>query len=106
LCKVCAIGSLGVGPPIISWSFDQKSMYVPSTDTGSHDKPITIVIPLNPGDAFPRSWSDGFVNNPDLSRMPGVRVLDLPDVFPGPDTSTYAFWRMSTQQNLYRIGLP
>ena len=106
LCKVCAVGSLGIDPPIISWSLDQKSLYVSSTHTGSRDKPITIVVPLNPSDAFPRSWSDAFVNNPELSRMPGVRVLDLPDVFPGPDTTTYAFWRINTQRNLYRIGLP
>jgi eukaryotic-like serine/threonine-protein kinase len=106
LCRMCAIGDLEINPPIISWSSDQKSMYVSLTHTGSHDKPITIVIPLNPSDAFPRSWSDEFVNNPELSRMPGVRVLDLPSVFPGPDTITYAFWRISTQRNLYRIGLP
>jgi len=60
---------------------------------------------LKSGDALPKSSSDEIVNDPELPRMPGVRVLDIPDVFPGPDASTYAFWRMSTQRNLYRIGL-
>jgi hypothetical protein len=108
LCRTCAIGGLEIDPPIISWSLDQKSTYVSLTDTGSHDKPRTIVIPLNlnPGDAFPRSWSDELVNNPELSRIPGIRVLDLPSVFPGPDTTIYAFWRINTQRNLYRVGLP
>ena len=76
-------------------------MYVSLSD----DKRKTIVIPLKSGDALPKSSSDEIFNDPELPRMPGVRVLDIPDVFPGPDASTYAFWRMSTQRNLYRIGL-
>ena len=105
LCRVCAVGSFEIDPPIVSWSFDQKWMYISLTHTGANDKPKTIVIPLNPGDAFPASWSE-LVTNPKLPRMPGVRVLDLPSVFPGPDASNYAFWRFSTQRNLYRISLP
>jgi hypothetical protein len=105
LCRVCAIGSFDIGPPIVSWSFDQKSMYISLTHTGANDRPKTMVIPLNPGDAFPPSWSE-LVTNTKLSRMPGVRMLDLPSVFPGPDASNYAFWRFNTQRNLYRISLP
>jgi serine/threonine protein kinase/Tol biopolymer transport system component len=105
LCRVCAIGSWQIDPPIVSWSFDQKSMYISLTHTGANDKPKTIVIPLNPGDAFPTSWSE-LVTNTKLAQMRGVRVLDLPSVFPGPDPSNYAFWRFITQRNLYRISLP
>ena len=105
LCRVCAVGSWEIDPPIVSWSLDQKSMYISLTHTGANDKPKTIVIPLNPGDAFPTSWSE-LVTNTKLPRMPGVRVLDLSSVFPGPDASNYAFWRFSTQRNLYRISLP
>jgi hypothetical protein len=106
LCRVCAIGSLGIDPPIVGWSLDQKFMYVSLSRTGSSDKPKTLVIALDPGDAFPKFSSEELVTNPELPRMPGVRVLDLASVFPGPDGSTYAFWRTSTQRNLYRIGLP
>ncbi len=105
LCRVCAIGSIEIDPPIISWSLDQKSMYISLAHTGSSDKPKTIVFPLKPGEAFPESSSD-LVTAPKLLRMPGVHVIDLPSVFPGPDASTYAFWRISTQRNLYRISLP
>jgi hypothetical protein len=84
----------------------KKLRYLSSTHTGSSDKPTTIVIPLNSSDAFPGFSSGELVNNQDLQRMPGVRALDLPHVFPGPDTSTYAFWQINTQRNLYRIGLP
>ncbi len=105
LCRVCAIGSFDIGPPIVSWSFDQKSMYIPLTHTGANDRPKTMVISLNAGDAFPTLWSE-LVTNTKLSRMPGVRMLDVPSVFPGPDASNYAFWRFNTQRNLYRISLP
>ena len=105
LCRVCAIGSFDIGPPIVSWSFDQKSMYISWRHMGANDKPRTIVIPVTPGDAFPPSWSE-LVTNTQLPRMRGVHVLDLPSVFPGPDASNYAFWRFSAQQNLYRISLP
>ena len=105
LCRVCAVGSFEIDPPIVSWSLDQKSMYISLTHTGANDKPKTIVIPLNPGNAFPTSWSE-LVTDTKLPRMPGVRVLDLPSVFPGPNASNYAFWRFSTQRNLYRISLP
>ncbi len=105
LCRVCAVGSFEIDPPIVSWSLDQKSMYISLTHTGANDKPKTMVIPVNPDDAFPAWWSE-LVTNPKLPRMPGVHVLDLPSVFPGPDASNYAFWRFSTQRNLYRISLP
>jgi eukaryotic-like serine/threonine-protein kinase len=105
LCRVCGIGSFDTDPPIVSWSFDQKSMYISLTHTGANDQPKTVVVPLNPGDAFPTLWSE-LVTNTKLLRMRGVRVLDLPSVFPGPDASNYAFWRFSTQRNLYRISLP
>ena len=105
LCRVCAVGSFEIDPPIVGWSFDQKSMYISLTHTGADDKPKTILVPLNPGDAFPAWWNE-LVTNPKVPRMPGVRVLDIPSVFPGPDASNYAFWRFSTQRNLYRISLP
>jgi serine/threonine protein kinase/WD40 repeat protein len=105
LCRVCAVGSWEIDPPIVSWSLDQKSLYISLTHTGANDKPKTIVIPLNPGHAFPASWSE-LVTNPKIARMPGVHVVDLPSVFPGPNASNYAFWRFNTQRNLYRISLP
>jgi serine/threonine protein kinase len=105
LCRVCDVGSFDLQPPVVSWSLDQKSMYISLAHTGTGDKPKTIVIPLSPGDAFPTWWSE-LVPNTKLPRMPGVRVLDPPSVFPGPDASNYAFWRVTTQRNLYRVSLP
>jgi serine/threonine protein kinase len=105
LCRVCSVGSLDVDPPIVTWSLDQKSMYLCLAHTGGNDKPQTIVIPLNAGDAFPASWSD-LVTNAKLPHRPGVRRLEVPNVFPGLNAANYAFWQLSAQRNLYRISLP
>ena len=48
LCRVCAVGSFEIYPPIVSWSFDQKWMYISLTYTGASDNPKTIVILLDP----------------------------------------------------------
>ena len=105
LCRNCGIGTLDVDPPIVGWSQDQRSMYVSLAHNGSDDKPRTIVIPLIAGEAVPKSMRE-MITDPELLRMPGVHVLDLPSVFPGPDASTYAYWKVITQRNLYRISLP
>jgi eukaryotic-like serine/threonine-protein kinase len=105
LCRVCAVGSFDIDPPMVSWSLDQKSMYICLAHTGATEKPKTIVMSLNTGDAFPASWSE-LITNAKLPRMPGVHTLDIPNVFPGPNVTNFAFWRFSTQRNLYRISLP
>jgi len=106
LCKVCGIGSLDTDPPIVSWSLDQKAMYVSLAHNGSADTPSTIVIPLKSAAALPMLSEDDFVNSPQLLQMGGVRTLPLTSIFPGPDTDTYAFCQTSTQRNIYRISLP
>jgi WD40-like Beta Propeller Repeat len=99
LCRACATGAFDFSAPIVSWPRDQKSVYV------SNDNGKTIVAPLKTGEAFPKFPSDEIVNNAELLRVPGVSVLDLDAVFPGPDSSTYAVARTSSQRNLYRISL-
>ncbi|MGH9512525.1 MAG: protein kinase domain-containing protein [Terriglobales bacterium] len=106
LCKVCGVGGLEVDPPVVSWSQDQKAMYVSLAHNGSSDKAKTVVIPLSSGDALPNFSGDELVNNPELLKISGARVLDRTSVFPGRDANTYAFWRTTTQCNLYRISLP
>jgi hypothetical protein len=73
---------------------------------GFNDRPQTIVIPLKAGEAFPKLFSNKFVDDPALLRIPGARVLNVPSAFPGPDPTTYAIWRTNTHRNLYKISLP
>jgi eukaryotic-like serine/threonine-protein kinase len=106
LCTMCAVGTGEVYPPLINWSSDQKSLYISLNNNGSTDQPKTVVIPLNSGAAFPQFWRAELLTDPELSKFPGVRVLNLTNLFPGPDATTYALWRMRTQSNLYRVSFP
>ena len=98
LCRVCGIGTLEqIWAPLVNWSRDQKAMYV-STDK-------TYVIPLN-GRALPTSLPRNLNDDQAWMKKPGIRVMDTPCVFPGPDPSMYSFCKVSTQRNLYRLSLP
>ena len=107
LCRTCAVGDVQIiGPPLISWSGDQKSVYFDLVNNGSSDRPKTVVVPVSPGEAFPRFSGSQLIDERLLSKISGARILDRADVFPGPNTKTYAICRISTQRNLYRITLP
>lgn len=41
-----------------------------------------------------------------FASLPGARMINEKDVFPGPDINTYAFYRRSSRTNLYRLRLP
>ena len=61
--------------------------------------------PLPPGQTFPEMPAGGFQSEDELSRIRGVQTIDTPDVAPSLDPDVYAFSRVSTQRNLYRIPL-
>lgn len=103
LCRTCVVGTLDlVDPPLISWSADQKAVYF----ARPIERVRTIIVPVSPAEAFPRFSEIPLDNDGLLSKIPGTRVLERTTVFPGPNSDVYAIWKVSTQRNLYRIGLP
>jgi hypothetical protein len=54
----------------------------------------------------PESIVDGLPSEPEILKLPGVRVIPLRNVVPGPTADIYAFTRESVQRNLYRIPVP
>jgi Tol biopolymer transport system component len=101
---------VGGGPPVtiaaqaavsLNWSFEGDSVSVfggPLPDNRSY------IIPLAPGEAFPRLPGEGFRSEEEIAKLPGARRIDARTV-PGPSRDVYAFSRGSTQRNLYRIPL-
>jgi eukaryotic-like serine/threonine-protein kinase len=86
----------------IDWSWS------PSGDTFSiSGGPIaagrSYVVPLQPGRALPPVPERGFVSEQDVAGLPGARRIDALSVVPGPSPNVYAFYRGTTQRNLYRI---
>jgi serine/threonine protein kinase len=65
----------------------------------------TYVLPLAPGSVLPPMPPGGYRTEGDIAAVPGVQVLPYGDVASGPSPSVYAFSRVTTTRNLYRIPL-
>ena len=97
------------GPPItiaaqasVNWSPSGNSVSVsggPIPDNRSY------IIPLARGEALPRIPADGFRSEEEIAQLPGAQRIDALTV-PGPSRDVYAFYRGTTQRNLYRIPVP
>jgi len=66
----------------------------------------TYVVPLARGRMLPEIPGGGFPSAQALAKLPGVRIIDTPDVAPGPTPDVYAFSRGKVQRNLYRVPVP
>ena len=62
----------------------------------------SYIIPLTPGEAFPRIPAEGFRSEEEIAKLSGARRIDALTV-PGPSPDVYAFYRGTTQRNLYRV---
>ncbi|MGH9659546.1 MAG: TolB family protein, partial [Bryobacteraceae bacterium] len=99
---------LGGGPPVqvygagidMKWSPDLKRVYLLFSDRR------TYVLPLPARKMFPEMPPGGFRSEAEIASLPGVRIIDSPDVEPGPAPEVYAFSRQMVQRNLYRVPLP
>jgi hypothetical protein len=63
------------------------------------------VIPLRAGEVLPPMPAGGLRSEQDIARLRGARKVDAV-VVPGASADEYAFYRTTTQRNLYRIPIP
>lgn len=92
----------------LRWQGDGKFLYV-SVATGMQTALAfgrTYVIPVSPEKLFPPIPPGGFRSEDEIAKLPGVRVIEAADVYPGSTTGTYAYSRQTVQRNLYRVPLP
>ena len=68
--------------------------------------PQAFFVPLAPGQILPRIPAGGFHSDEEIARLPGVRRIEGRLVALGPTPDVYAFYRGTTQRNLYRIPVP
>jgi hypothetical protein len=67
----------------------------------------TYALPIPSGSSLPRIPASGFLSKEAVASVPGARLVsDEPNVFPGPDPSIYAFTKITTQRNIYRVPVP
>jgi hypothetical protein len=85
-----------------NWSAGGDSL---SVSNGPIAANRSYIIPLPPGEPFPRTPTGGFRSEQEIAEVPGARRIDawtMPGALPG----VYAFYRGTTQRNLYRIPVP
>jgi len=105
---------IGGGTPIrvcsgwcsVRWTFDGKVLFISMPGMGVTTEMVkTYVVPVRPGKPFPPLPPSGFRSEAELAKLPGVKVIDA-NIAAGPDTSIYAFPRLTVNRNLYRIQVP
>ena len=87
------------------WTGDGKQLFVSSAFESSGK---TYVLSLSPGQFLPArlTVAKNYLSEGELAKLPGVRIIPMGEVVPGPTADIYAFTRESVQRNLYRIPLP
>ena len=100
-CDLCAPpwGSETI-PFFFGWTNDGHQLYWNHTNTLS-------AIPLARGQMLPATPSDGIQSPDGVAALPGARVISKQErTFPGPDPNVYAFMKITTQRNIYRVPVP
>ena len=92
------------GTPIASGGWWNWSPGARSASVTSADGTWSYIVPLQPGEPFSRMSAQGLRSESDVSQLPGARKVSAP-IVPGPSSDVYAFYRTTTQRNLYRIPI-
>ena len=101
LCDLCA-------PP---WGTDTIPFYFGWSPGGGHVywnfTNTLFAIPVTPGQMLPAIPGEGIQSPDGVAALPGARVVSRQErTFPGPDPAVYAFMKVSTQRNIYRVPVP
>jgi eukaryotic-like serine/threonine-protein kinase len=93
-----------LGDPInLQWSAGGESLSLSELPFAEGK---SYIIPLSPGRSLPPIPVNGFRSGQEVGRLAGARTIDVLDAVPGPSPGVYAFARIATQRNLYRIPIP
>ena len=104
ICSGCATAGgedRGVTPPLIRWSAVGDYLYL-------HNEPTreTYVVPLKPGQLLPPLPASGVRSLAEVGALPGGRMIGQPRAFLGASPSVYAYPRVASNRNIYRIPVP
>jgi hypothetical protein len=84
----------------MNWSPDGKFMYLKFGGS-------TYAISLTGGKMLPPIPASGFESKEAVAALPGAQLVsDEANVFAGPDPSIYAFTKVTTQRNIFRVPVP
>jgi hypothetical protein len=100
---------LGGGPSVlirsrIRWQWSPSGNFL-SLALPFHEGK-TYIVPLPSREALPAIPARGLDSEEEIARLPGARRIDALRAVPSPSPDVYAFFRHTTQRNLYRIPVP
>jgi Tol biopolymer transport system component len=104
VCTICGAAggeNRAITPPAVSWSPDGKFLYLNNREAHK-----IYAVPLQPGRNLPPLPPSGIGSQLDAAALPGARVISEERAFVGPNPSVYAFPRLTTHRNIYRVSLP
>ena len=101
ICRGCSEPQgIDIVPPRFSWTPDGRFVYLKFANS-------LYAVPLQPGQMLPPIPASGFPSKDAVAALPGARLIsEESGVFPGPNPSVYAFTKVSTQRNIYRVPVP
>jgi serine/threonine protein kinase len=91
----------GIVPPAVSWSQDGKFFYMNLRGAGQ-----ICAVPLQSGKNVPPLPVSGIRSAEDAAALPGAQMIPQARAFVGANPSVYAFPRVTTQRNIYRVPVP
>jgi len=84
------------------WSATEDSVAISGTPLPAGR---SYIVPLRSGQFLPLELREGVRSEQEVAELPGARRIDADMVVPGPSRDIYAFYRTTTQRNLYRIPI-
>ena len=89
----------GPEPPLMSWSPNGRFLYLRLEGS-------TYAIPLKPGVSLPTLTDSGFKSKRAVLALAGTQLVSDGVVFPGPEPRIYAYMKVATHRNIYRVPVP
>jgi eukaryotic-like serine/threonine-protein kinase len=110
ICDGCATAGgedRGLTPPLVSWSRDGKRLYLHTIEfLHAIESRKTYVISLQSGQMVPPLPDSGFRSIAHAATSLGGRLIAEQRAFLSADPSVYAFPRLATHRNIFRIRVP
>jgi len=101
ICAAAGGEQRGIVPPCVSWSPDGAFLYLYDR---SARQAYAAAIP--PGRSLPVLPEGGIGSAQQATVLAGARVIHERYAFLGPHPSVYAFFRTTSQRNIYRVRVP
>jgi hypothetical protein len=98
--------SLDGKPPISLGASGQVAWMAGGALLNLSGAPRAFYFPLAPHVNLPEIPAGGFRSEEEIARLPGVQRIEGRLITLGPSPEVYAYYRGSTQRNLYRIPVP